>query len=388
MQFLKQLLRSDRTVRSGSYSVRKSTNQYHPEVSELESRLTPALSIGSAGNFAVLGLSGTIMGNGSSATVNGSEGVSQGGFLISLPKATVSGGVVESAAGEVFNLSGKGVSPTVNPTLLNQADADAASASSQAKALAPTQSFGSITKATTVVGNGGLNVININGSISSSLTLSGGANDVFVVNVTGSMSLGRGAVLGLVGGVTANHVLYNFVGGGGSVVTSNGSVVNGTLLGTGYSFDLAGTLNGEVIGGGAVLVLESGWTVNQASFVMPAPAGPSSLSGFVRDIGKHTGLANVTVTLTGTDAHGNPVSLTTTTAADGSYSFTGLAAGNYTLTAFTFGGYVDNGDMAGTVNGQQDGTTTTPGSGVISNIVLGAAQDGVNYNFGFIFLQA
>jgi hypothetical protein len=386
MQFLKQLLRSDRRVRSGSKSVRTSKNQYRPEVSELESRLVPALSIGSAGNFAVLGLSGTLMANGVSSTVNGSEGVSQGSLLLNLPRASVSGGIFESAAGQVFNLGGKGGSPTVNPAMLNQADADAASASSQAKALAPTQSFGSIRSATTVAGNGGVNVIAVNGNISSSLILSGGANDVFVVNVNGSVNLGKGAVLGLAGGVTANHVLYNFVGANGSVTTHNTNAVNGTLLGVGYTFDLAGTVNGEVIGGGAGLVLENGMTLNQASFVMPAPAGPSSLSGFVRDSAHHTGISGVTVTLTGTDASGNAVSLTTMTAADGSYSFTGLAAGTYTLTATLFGSYVDSGDLPGTVNGTTDGTRTGPG--VLSSIVLGPAQDGVNYNFGFLIVQA
>ena len=40
----------------------------------------------------------------------------------------------------------------------------------------------------------------------------------------------------------------------------------------------------------------------------------------------------MTVTLTGTDVNDNALTLTTQTAADGSYSFTGLFAGNYTLT--------------------------------------------------------
>ena len=53
-----------------------------------------------------------------------------------------------------------------------------------------------------VTGNGGLNVIAINGNIKASLVLSGGADDTFIVNVTGSLNLGNKEMLGLSGGLT------------------------------------------------------------------------------------------------------------------------------------------------------------------------------------------
>lgn len=87
-------------------------------------------------------------------------------------------------------------------------------------------------------------------------------------------------------------------------------------------------------------------------------------------------LAGVTMTLTG----GNLTTpLTTTTASDGSYSFTGLAAGTYTVTQTQPTGYLPGTITAGTDNGATDGTVGTEN---ISTITLNAGDSGINYNFG------
>lgn len=65
--------------------------------------------------------------------------------------------------------------------------------------------------------------------------------------------------------------------------------------------------------------------------------------------GPDHGLGSQTLTLTGTDINGNPVTATTTTAADGSYAFTGLPEGTFTVT--------QPAQPVGTNNG-----ITTPGS--------------------------
>ena len=64
-----------------------------------------------------------------------------------------------------------------------------------------------------------------------------------------------------------------------------------------------------------------------------------------------TGIPGATVTLMGTDDLGNPVTLTTTTAADGTYSFSNLRPGTYKVTETQPVGYLDGKDSAGTSGG-------------------------------------
>ncbi len=91
------------------------------------------------------------------------------------------------------------------------------------------------------------------------------------------------------------------------------------------------------------------------------------------------GFAGVTVNLSGTNDLGQPVTASTVTAADGSYSFTGLRPGNYTVTEFTQpAGKLDGKDTAGTAGGN---TTVNE---VISNIVLTPGLVSNNNNFGEI----
>src|SRR5207237_1699294 len=99
---------------------------------------------------------------------------------------------------------------------------------------------------------------------------------------------------------------------------------------------IPGSNTTDVISG---VVLTSGATASNNTF----GELPGTMSGFVfvdlnhdelRQAGE-SGIGNVTLTLTGTDVTGAAVNLTLATAADGSYSFTGLRASNasgYTIT--------------------------------------------------------
>ena len=97
---------------------------------------------------------------------------------------------------------------------------------------------------------------------------------------------------------------------------------------------------------------------------------PSTLGGFVyfdvNDSGtmgsSESPLAGVTITLTGTDANSATINQTVKTGPDGSYLFTNLAPGNYTITqtqpAFTLDGKEKAGSQGGT-NGQNDKIVVT-----------------------------
>jgi uncharacterized repeat protein (TIGR01451 family)/fimbrial isopeptide formation D2 family protein len=155
---------------------------------------------------------------------------------------------------------------------------------------------------------------------------------------------------------------------GGTLANDSVSVINVAPGndGTGYNF---GELQGASISGAAYIDAD-----NDGVF----------------DAGE-TGLAGVTITLTGTDDLGNAVSLTTTTAADGSYSFGNLRPGSYTLTETQPAGLLDGLDSAGTPGGG------VAGNDVISAITLTSGLSSVGNNFaelrpaslgGFVFNDA
>lgn len=130
-------------------------------------------------------------------------------------------------------------------------------------------------------------------------------------------------------------------------------------------------------GNGSQSMLATG-SFNFANQLLP----PATLSGYVyydaNDDGSRAGDAPIpgaTVTLTGADDLGNPVNTSTTTDADGFYSFTGLRPGTYTLTEAQPGGYLDGKDTVGTPGG-------TTANDQFSAIALAAGVNGTENNFG------
>lgn len=135
------------------------------------------------------------------------------------------------------------------------------------------------------------------------------------------------------------------------------------------------------------------WAVRQGCGCAPQPAQQtSSLSGLVYidndglpgyAAGADIPVAGVQMTLL--DGNGNIVQMTTS-GADGTYTFTNLGAGTYTIQKGTLDPnvydpsvYYDFGNSVGTVNGSLDGSYNGPTS--ISQITLGLGQNGISYNF-------
>jgi uncharacterized repeat protein (TIGR01451 family) len=112
----------------------------------------------------------------------------------------------------------------------------------------------------------------------------------------------------------------------------------------------------------------------------------ASISGFVymdaNDNGtfdsSESGIAGVTLTLTGTTSQGMAVNQTTTTTTGGAYSFTGLAAGTYSVAETPPANYLNGTDSLGSL-GATNGKVS---ANDLSSIVVAQGNAGVNYNFG------
>ncbi|HEV8062677.1 MAG TPA: SdrD B-like domain-containing protein, partial [Gemmataceae bacterium] len=89
------------------------------------------------------------------------------------------------------------------------------------------------------------------------------------------------------------------------------------------------------------------------------------------------GIASVTLTLTGTNDLGTAISLTTATAADGTYSFYNLRPGTYTIVDTPPANYFTGKTTAGTDGG-------SPGVNKISSFTLPPSATATGYNFGEI----
>ncbi|HUH56329.1 MAG TPA: SdrD B-like domain-containing protein [Rhodanobacter sp.] len=116
---------------------------------------------------------------------------------------------------------------------------------------------------------------------------------------------------------------------------------------------------------------------------------PTGLSGVVyvdanrdglHDAAETAGVAGVTITLSGTDDLGAPVSLTTTTDAAGAYHFDNLRPGTYQIVETQPALWDNGGTNVGMVGGALRGNGAVPD--IISAIVLAAGETGIGYDFG------
>jgi hypothetical protein len=213
-----------------------------------------------------------------------------------------------------------------------QSAADAVAASAAYAALPPTQVMGNLNNDMSITGTGGVNVVKVNSinyGTGDVLTLAGGPNDVFVINVAGNFRFQSGALQ--LQGVTPDRVIFNVPTAGNNVtISGENSVFRGTILAPNRTVDdtRTGNFTGSIIARNVNVT--GGDQLHEMSFTPPAPGpgqGSASISGHLS--GPTGDLGGVIVTLTNVSTQAFQ---TAETGSFGDFSFTNLAAGTYAVT--------------------------------------------------------
>jgi hypothetical protein len=233
-------------------------------ISELQIHSSQTLNVpGSGGNVGLVNGAGIqLLGTAPPASMTIGGTLYYDGAVLSNPIYLPGGptsATFSAAGGEV------GTNETALSTAWNSAKAASA-------ADAMLASNTTITGGNTINGSAAVNVVSVPSINTTTLTIDGNASQIFVINVTGSAGSALTNVA-LMGGVTANHVLFNITGTG-SITFNAGGTVNGTFLDTSSStggITLKGTtLNGELIAGGNsstnAIQISGDSTINTAAF--------------------------------------------------------------------------------------------------------------------------
>ena len=175
---------------------------------------------------------------------------------------------------------------------------------------------------------------------------------------------------------TAGNGSYSFTNLRPGNYTLSETLPTGYLIGKTTAGSPGGVVSSDEI---SSIALSEGENGTENDF---AALSPSSLTGNVyedvNDDGveqsNESGIADVSVTLTGTDDKGNPVNLSATTNSSGSYGFANLRPGNYTITESAPAGYLDGKVPSGSLGG-------VTGTHQLSEIAIGVGEDANAYNF-------
>lgn len=146
---------------------------------------------------------------------------------------------------------------------------DALDFSATAAGYTATQTFSSITTATTINGgstaHGGvpyLNVIQVNGNITNSVTLNGTTNDWWIINVTGNVALTGAEAITETGGTTASQVIINMTGTSATLNTGVGDILDAIVLGP--------HVGGDIHSGNVSLLLGGDFSISSGAVVTSA----------------------------------------------------------------------------------------------------------------------
>ena len=236
------------------------------------------VGLGTAGQYAVLGINTTFSFNGP-GVINGNVALTSGSSYNLASPAVVNGtfyhdtGVTGSNSGVTFS----GGTVTTN---LSQAVTDAQNAAASAAAQTPTATMPGnvIGNNTSFTGVAGQNVLDVNSVnlTNGNFTLTGPASATFIINVAGNITVngGSNSSILLAGGVTPDHVLFNVTGSGNTVSFTGGGTLAGTFLDLNGSISVHDkTLNGALIGGQDQSISDtSGFKIIFPPHVVPEPS--------------------------------------------------------------------------------------------------------------------
>lgn len=245
-------------------------------------------TLGTATDFTLLSVPGNTKWNLSKAYIDGNVGVGDSGSVAQSKNSTISNGyvyVTQGAGQYTYSAQGTHVNAYVDAAKVNQAIADVQAADSAIRALTATYTIaGGLNSAgaTTITGNGGLNVIDITGNLTldaakgsgGGLFFSGSSSDYFIVRISGNVALSGGSFLGGINGVDASHIIYDLVGASGTLNTDKDNAVSGSMIFLNYTATLDGAFNNLYGGNGSTVTLQSGVTVTGVPFTPPTGSPP------------------------------------------------------------------------------------------------------------------
>jgi hypothetical protein len=217
--------------------------------------------LGPAANYAVLGFNGanvTLNLSSGGLAINGNVGVGNNSTL-NFSSGTINGNV-DLAASATLNKSGGTtyINGSVNqPVDFGPINTAVNNEVSFLNGLTPTQTFSSgIVNPTTITGNGGQNVIQVDSNqgihlSGGKLTLNGSPSTTFIFQITsGNFQLSGNTDIVLTGGVTPSNVFWDIEGSSGQVQTSGQSDTVGIFIAPSEPIQInGGTHDSEFITG-------------------------------------------------------------------------------------------------------------------------------------------
>lgn len=225
------------------------------------------LALGDMGDYVILGIQHTDVSLAEDMIANGKVGVGPAGKLKFDDRATVNGNIY------LHNGVQSEMHGTLNGTLyqphnLAGLNGDFNQVSHNAEILAPTVTLYDVTTSVTILGNGGINVINMHKmklDNAEEFILSGNPNELFVINIEEDFELSGTAKIITANGASSSHVLINLLGKDKKGTSKNSNIINGTILAADREVEL-GNVNGQILSGGKKLKVRKDAVINYIRF--------------------------------------------------------------------------------------------------------------------------